>query len=129
MADGEFPRRRARMAPHRDAAPAPHRTGRRAVTFAAVRRPKEGKVEGARELVSRDVVDRCKQGDERAWREFVMATQKDVYTLCLRILGEPDEAAEATQDAYLRMWRGLKGFRGHAKLSTWVYRVAANAAI
>src|SRR5918999_3849116 len=75
------------------------------------------------------LVDRCKRGDEDAWAELVEATYRDVYTLCLRILGDPDDASEATQDAYLKAWRGLKGFRGDASFTTWLYRVAANAAI
>ena len=56
-------------------------------------------------------------------------TQREVYTLCLRILQNPDDAAEAAQDAYVRAWRGLKSFRGEASFTTWLYRVAANAAI
>src|SRR5918996_2020097 len=75
------------------------------------------------------LIDRCKRGDEDAWAELVEATYRDVYTLCLRILGDPDDAAEATQDAYLKAWRGLKGFRGDAMFQTWLYRVASNAAI
>jgi RNA polymerase sigma-70 factor, ECF subfamily len=59
----------------------------------------------------------------------VGATYRDVYALCLRILRDPDDASEATQDAYLKAWRGLKGFRGDAQFTTWLYRVAANAAI
>jgi RNA polymerase sigma-70 factor (ECF subfamily) len=83
----------------------------------------------ARELVSPELVDRCKAGDEAAWAELVEATHREVYTLCLRILRDPDDAAEATQDAYLKVWRGLKGFRGEAMFTTWLYRVASNAAI
>ena len=60
---------------------------------------------------------------------MVEATYRDVYSLCLRILRDPDDAAEATQDAYLKVWRGLKGFRGDAMLQTWMYRVASNTAI
>ena len=56
-------------------------------------------------------------------------THREVYSLCLRILRDPEEAAEATQDAYLKAWRGLRGFRGEAMFTTWLYRVAANAAI
>jgi RNA polymerase sigma-70 factor, ECF subfamily len=59
----------------------------------------------------------------------VRVTQREVYTLCLRILQNPDDAAEAAQDAYVRAWRGLKSFRGEASFTTWLYRVAANAAI
>lgn len=56
-------------------------------------------------------------------------THREVYTLCLRILNDPSDAAEATQDAYLKAWRGLRGFRGDAQFTTWLYRVASNAAI
>jgi RNA polymerase sigma-70 factor, ECF subfamily len=84
---------------------------------------------GTEELVSPELVDRCKQGDETAWTKLVEATQREVYTLCLRILRNPDDAAEATQDTYLKVWRGLKGFRGDAAFTTWLYRVAMNAAI
>ncbi|MFN2588290.1 MAG: RNA polymerase sigma factor [Actinomycetota bacterium] len=80
-------------------------------------------------VVPLGLVDRCKRGDEAAWAELVDLTHREVYTLCLRILNDPSDAAEATQDAYLKAWRGLKGFRGDAQFTTWLYRVASNAAI
>jgi RNA polymerase sigma-70 factor (ECF subfamily) len=83
----------------------------------------------AREVVPAYVIDRCRNGDEDAWRELVEATYREVYSLCFRILRNPDDAAEATQDAYLKAWRGLKSFRGDAQFTTWLYRVAANAAL
>ena len=76
-----------------------------------------------------DLIDRCKAGDEAAWRRLVEQTQGDVYALCLRILRDPDDAAEATQEAYIKVWRGLGSFRGDAMFTTWLYRVASNAAI
>ena len=94
-----------------------------------MRRPKESRSTAPRELVTPELVDRCKAGDEAAWKELVDATHREVYTLCLRILRDPDDAAEATQDAYLKAWRALKGFRGEAMFTTWLYRVAANTAI
>lgn len=84
---------------------------------------------GRGRLVSPELVESCKKGDEAAWAELVEATYREVYGLCLRILNDPDDAAEATQDAYLKAWRGLQGFRGDAMFSTWLYRVATNAAI
>jgi RNA polymerase sigma-70 factor, ECF subfamily len=93
-----------------------------------VKRPIDRGV-ASRELVSAELVRRCKKGDESAWTELVRATHREVYTLCLRILRDPDDAAEATQDAFLRAWRGLGGFRGEAMFTTWLYRVATNAAI
>jgi len=94
-----------------------------------VKRPTNGGSEAPRELVSAELVELCKKGDEVAWARLVEATHREVYSLCLRILRDPHDAAEATQDAYLKAWRGLGGFRGEAMFSTWIYRVAANAAI
>lgn len=100
------------------------------VTSGAVRRQKGiGRSEARDELVPPDVLERCRAGDERAWGELVEATHRQVYTLCLRILADRDDAAEATQDAYLRAWRGLAGFRGDAQITTWLYRIATNAAL
>jgi RNA polymerase sigma-70 factor, ECF subfamily len=93
-----------------------------------MKRPNDAR-SGDEELVSAELVERCKQGDETAWTKLVEATQREVYTLCLRVLRNPDDAAEATQDTYLKVWRGLKGFRGDAMFTTWLYRVAMNAAI
>lgn len=107
-------------------APAP----RASVTSGAVRRQKSiGRSEARDDPVPPDVLERCRAGDERAWGELVEATHRQVYTLCLRILADPDDAAEATQDAYLRAWRGLAGFRGDAQVTTWLYRIATNAAL
>src|SRR5207248_445667 len=46
-----------------------------------------------------------------------------------RILSDPDDATEATQETYVKVWRSLGGFRGEAMFTTWLYRVATNAAI
>lgn len=94
-----------------------------------MRRPSDHRDGASSERVSAEIVERCKNGDERAWAELVEATHRDVYTLCLRILGDPQDAAEATQDAYLKAWRGLHGFRGDAMFQTWLYRVASNSAL
>ena len=82
-----------------------------------------------RGAVSLELVEQCKNGDEAAWARLVEATHREVFGLCLRILNDPDDAAEATQDTYLKAWRALGGFRGDAMFSTWLYRVATNAAI
>ncbi|MDQ4142377.1 MAG: sigma-70 family RNA polymerase sigma factor [Actinomycetota bacterium] len=94
-----------------------------------MRRPSGLPGEDPGETVTAELIERCKAGDEEAWRRLVEATQRDVYTLCLRILRDPEDAAEATQDAYLKVWKGLGSFRGDALFTTWLYRVAANAAL
>lgn len=94
-----------------------------------MRRPTDRHEGASAERISVALVERCKEGDERAWAELVEATYRDVYTLSLRILGNSHDAAEATQDAYLKAWRGLHGFRGDAAFETWLYRVASNTAL
>ncbi len=94
-----------------------------------MKRLKDARTGPPRQLVPPELVERCRRGDEQAWNELVETTYRDVYTLCLRILRDPEDASEATQDAYLKVWRGLKGFRGDAMLETWMYRVATNTAI
>lgn len=94
-----------------------------------MRRPTDRHDRSSTDRVQTDLVERCKEGDERAWAELVELTYRDVYTLCLRILGNSHDASEATQDAYLKAWRGLHSFRGDAMFETWLYRVASNAAL
>lgn len=94
-----------------------------------MRRLNESAVKRADDPVSAELLERCKRGDESAWNELVGSTYREVYTLCFRILGNADDAAEATQDAYVKVWRGLARFRGDALFSTWLYRVATNAAL
>ena len=94
-----------------------------------MRRLNQSRSPSPREPIPAELIARCKSGDQAAWGELVEATHRDVYTLCLRILRDPDDAAEATQDAFLKVWRNLKGFRGESMFETWLYRVASNAAI
>ena len=49
-----------------------------------------------------------------------------VWRLARRLTGSDDEALDASQEIFMRVWRGLPGFRGHAKLSTWVFQIAWN---
>jgi RNA polymerase sigma-70 factor (ECF subfamily) len=94
-----------------------------------MRRRKESRGEAVPELVTPALIERCRNGDQGAWAELVEATQRQVYTLCLRVLRDPDDAADATQETFVKVWRGLKGFRGEALFTTWLYRVAVNTAI
>lgn len=66
-------------------------------------------------------------GDAGAFSELVRRHQTRVLNLCLRMLGDPDDAADATQDAFLTALRKLGQFRGEAAFSTWMHRVAVNA--
>lgn len=73
-------------------------------------------------------LERARAGDTRAFRQLVERHQDRAYTLALRIVGLAEEAEEVAQDAFVRAWRSLPGFRGEASFSTWLYRIVANRA-
>src|SRR5947207_235425 len=80
-------------------------------------------------MVERDLVASAKAGDRAAFEELVSQTHRLVYTLALRLVGDRAEAEDVAQEAYLRMFRGLAGFREEARFETWMYRIVANCAV
>jgi RNA polymerase sigma-70 factor (ECF subfamily) len=70
----------------------------------------------------------AQRGDVAAFNTLVVAYQRQLYNVCYRTLGSPDDAADATQDALLSAFRGLKTFNGPASgLRGWLLRIAVNA--
>ncbi len=68
------------------------------------------------------------RGDPRAFGELVARHERRIYGLCLRILGNREDAEDATQEAFLAALRKAASFRRAAAFSTWLYRIAVNAA-
>ena len=75
------------------------------------------------------LLEKARQGDQEAFGELVRLYEKKVYALTLRMCKNPDDAAEAAQEAFLAAWQGLKFFRREASFSTWLYRLASNACV
>jgi RNA polymerase sigma-70 factor (ECF subfamily) len=75
------------------------------------------------------LVEAARRGDPGAFEALVGETHRSVFGLVFRLVGNHDDAADVMQETYLRIWRGLRSFRGDAAFDTWVYRVAANAAL
>ena len=73
-----------------------------------------------------DLVRRFLAGDAGAFTELVTRHERRVYGLCLRILSDRDEAADAAQDAFLMVVRKLDQFRGDSAFTTWLHRVTVN---
>ncbi len=86
---------------------------------ARMRQPRAGESEQA-------LVERCRQGDEQAFRELVDQYKGLVFALVARSIRNRARAEEIAQDVFLRVYRGLPYFRGEARLSTWIYRIAVN---
>lgn len=76
-----------------------------------------------------DLVDRWKAGDEAAFEELVRRHQQRVFRLLMRMMGNREEAEDVAQETFLSLHRHGRRFRGDARFSTFVYRVAANAAL
>ncbi len=72
------------------------------------------------------LVARARAGDQDAFGTLVRFHQRQVYALALRMLRDAEEASEATQDAFLQAWQGLRTFRGDARFATWLYRITYN---
>src|SRR5690348_9660792 len=73
-----------------------------------------------------DLIARAQKGDDDAFAALVRRHHPGVATLCRSMLGDDAAADDAAQDVFLKAHRSLKSFRGDAKLSTWLYRVATN---
>jgi len=65
-------------------------------------------------------------GDEEASAELFRRYRRKIYLWCFRYTHDADEAVECTQEIFIRIFRGLDGFAGRARFSTWAYRVARN---
>jgi RNA polymerase sigma-70 factor (ECF subfamily) len=73
------------------------------------------------------LIDRCRQGDETAFRELVDQYKGLVFALIARSIENRARAEELAQDVFLKVHKGLPYFRGESKLSTWIYRIVINA--
>jgi RNA polymerase sigma-70 factor (ECF subfamily) len=73
-----------------------------------------------------DLVARSKQGDLDSFNRLVERYQTPLYNLCLRMLGSPQAAEDATQEAFISAFRAMRNFQGVA-FRAWLFRIAANA--
>ena len=78
-------------------------------------------------VAEHELVERCRQGDETAFRELVDQYKGLVFALIARSVPNRGRAEELAQDVFLKVHRGLPYFRGESKLSTWIYRIVINA--
>src|SRR5687768_6416145 len=74
------------------------------------------------------LVDRCMDGEQAAARELFRAHQGRVHATLFRVLGANRDMDDLLQETFIQVFRSLKGFRGEARLSTWIDRIAARVA-
>ncbi|MGH2710937.1 MAG: RNA polymerase sigma factor [Actinomycetota bacterium] len=79
-----------------------------------------------RDVPDDELIRRHLTGDRAAFGALVERHQTRVYNLAYRMLGRPEDAADATQDAFVTAMRKLEGFRGASSFTTWLHRVTVN---
>ena len=75
------------------------------------------------------LIERLRARELGAFEDLLAHFERPVYSLCFRLLGDAEEARDAAQETFLKVYRGLSGFRGQAGLKTWIYRIAINQAM
>ncbi len=76
-----------------------------------------------------DVLSQVHQGNQEAFTQLVEAYQRPVYNLCYRMLGDPDEAEDAAQETFLRVYKNIKHYDNKRPFSTWLLSIAAHLCI
>lgn len=74
-------------------------------------------------------IRRAQKGDADAFEALVTPYEKKLFGLCLRMLGNREDAQDCLQDCMLRAWRAISGYRKESSLATWLYRIATNACL
>lgn len=75
------------------------------------------------------LVSRSKAGDIAAFEELIGAYQKKIFNLAYRIIGNYDDAADLAQEALIRIFRSIGGFKEQSSFSTWIYRITTNVCL
>lgn len=81
------------------------------------------------EQSERELLARLRAGDERAYEDLVRDAGPRMLAVCRRLLSNEQDAQEAVQDAFVSAFKALPGFEGGSKLTTWLHRIAVNAAL
>jgi RNA polymerase sigma-70 factor (ECF subfamily) len=75
------------------------------------------------------IVERALTGDAEAFGEIVRRWERRIFALSFGMLGREEDARDATQETFLAAFRNLRAFRGEAKVSSWLHRIAVNQCI
>lgn len=81
------------------------------------------------EPVSSKILMKAAAGDHRAFREIVEKHQAFVYALAYRMVGNSADAEDITQDAFVRLWKHMPGYKREVKVSTWLYQITTNVSL
>jgi RNA polymerase sigma-70 factor (ECF subfamily) len=81
------------------------------------------------ELTEAEAIRLAQQGDAQAFERIYRLHNRRVYALCLRMVGNPAEAEDLAQEAFLQLFRKIATFRGESAFSTWLHRLSVNVVL
>jgi len=81
------------------------------------------------ESSDQDLVDRCRGGDQAAFRELAAKYYQKVFMVVLGILNHPEDAQDVAQETFFKAYTKIRGFRGQSSFYTWIYRIAVNLSL
>ena len=84
-----------------------------------------GEIVGSNEE-SWELIERLQAGEEEVFSQMVPKYQSQIFNICYRFLGDYEEAADLTQDTFIKAYKSIKKFRGDSAFFTWLYRIAVN---
>ncbi|MFZ7102704.1 MAG: RNA polymerase sigma factor [Peptococcaceae bacterium] len=77
-------------------------------------------------LLEEELITRSQSGDLDAFEELVAKYERKVYAIAYRFMGNPEDASDLSQEAFLKAYQSIKGFRQEASFSTWICRIVSN---
>lgn len=80
-------------------------------------------------LFENEIIRSVLRGNVNDFEKLVTAYEKNVYNIALRMVGDPEDAADMTQETFIKAYRALSSFRGDSKFSSWLYRIASNVCL
>lgn len=80
-------------------------------------------------ISEKEIIERVLGGDANAFEELVLRYEKTVYSLAVRMVSDREDAADMTQEAFIKAYNSLSSFRGDSKFSVWLYRITTNVCL
>ena len=79
-----------------------------------------------RRLTEQELIQLCKNGDREAFNQLIAQYQKQVFNIAYGMLSDYEDALDASQEVFVKVYRSIASFKGQSSFSTWIYRICAN---
>lgn len=77
-------------------------------------------------MTEQEIIEKCRKGDRDAFNELVIKYQKQVFNIAYGMLSDYEDASDAAQEVFVKVYRSIAAFKGQSSFTTWLYRICAN---